>query len=580
MYDIPHIRSVVCATGGSHITLLCGNTRAARQARRTVKNQQKIADTSFRQPNSVAARALHNIIVESIVPAAIDIGVSVVDIMRLSFATAILTESLIPSSTEAKELPLPLHPSKNDAAWVPSQGNKVVTGVDDAERGNHGKLKRAETSRVHSIKHRASLNLHASPSRNPNEEEVFAECDPSDASPDVGVLSCDAGSHCAESAGSSLGGVCVQDRAHSKGGGATLPSRRRRQQVVGRLTIFEIADLFCNNAETTNVTVSCECEVDFEAYEGQFSCYFGPECVDVGTGCEDQTEFTLCSTENLSAYMESKTSYVYTSCYAQRMPASGYSFTYCTDFGYTAADGPTCSIQVEGVTCDSCYIDIGGGEAEGENCEVFDCSNTPINYSGDRCRAFSYPALRGASVVEYLYSYVWGSEQTCSPNACNLCGENGRMTNHDANFTYSPPFLSTGTTFVCSEINSDALTGRLVDSDYCQTLSALAEEPCGCVDGTSSDRPADEPTAAPTEEPTTDDDEPPSDAPPSDAPPSDAPPSDAPPPVDPPSGDPITPSTEAPIGSGAATMGSWGRSTQQQAGIGGAVVAGALMWAM
>ncbi|KAL3928212.1 MAG: hypothetical protein SGARI_005109, partial [Bacillariaceae sp.] len=122
----------------------------------------------------------------------------------------------------------------------------------------------------------------------------MVECDPH-----VGVLSCGLGKYCAESDASSMGGHCkVQD-----GTLATKLPGRRRQQVVGRLSIIELADLFCNRPDETGLTVDCNCTVDFASFSGEFSCYFGPDCTDINTGCEEET-FPLCSTEQLDATME------------------------------------------------------------------------------------------------------------------------------------------------------------------------------------------------------------------------------------------------------------------------------------
>jgi hypothetical protein len=85
------------------------------------------------------------------------------------------------------------------------------------------------------------------------------------------------------------------------------------------------------------------------------------------------------------------------------MPATGYVFEYCTYFSFDAASGPQCEIEVDGVTCNSCEIAVGGGETYQENCEVFDCTNTAIRYAGDRCGVFANPTLLIESELGYLY---------------------------------------------------------------------------------------------------------------------------------------------------------------------------------
>jgi hypothetical protein len=85
------------------------------------------------------------------------------------------------------------------------------------------------------------------------------------------------------------------------------------------------------------------------------------------------------------------------------MPSSTYVFNYCTDFSFDVVDGPQCSMEVDGVSCNSCEINVGGGDMYGENCEVFDCTNTGIKYAGDRCGAFANPTLLIESEINYLY---------------------------------------------------------------------------------------------------------------------------------------------------------------------------------
>jgi hypothetical protein len=149
----------------------------------------------------------------------------------------------------------------------------------------------------------------------------------------------------------------------------------------------------------------------------------------------------------------------------------------------------------------SSFIAIGGGEAYGENCEVFDCSNTVSSYQGDRCGAFSNPTLRSVAVVEYLYHAHW----PCS-NGCNLCGDSGRMTMGTSNFTYPSLYLKSNVSIQCYDLQYDALTGGLSRGDYCLTFPPLVEDLCGCeissvgvpVETPTIDPPVDTPVETPT----------------------------------------------------------------------------------
>jgi hypothetical protein len=68
---------------------------------------------------------------------------------------------------------------------------------------------------------------------------------------------------------------------------------------------------------------------------------------------------------------------------------------------------------------------------------------------------------------------------------CNLCGDNGYMTNGKNNFSYTSVFLDSATTFRCYDVMYSALVGGLSGTSYCDSLPPLAAEPCGCEGGSS-----------------------------------------------------------------------------------------------
>ena len=238
----------------------------------------------------------------------------------------------------------------------------------------------------------------------------------------VGILSCGLGQYCRESSESSLGGFCVDLGADfgDESEDATITtmsssrSRRtsrvsnrfpqeqqlvrghrslhdqRQEQVVGRLTVLQLADLFCNRPDESGLILDCDCnDMDFENNTGTLSCYIGPSCTEWKTGCDGGSgglsaesggaldfartveKFDQCTTEVFTANITTESLYEYTSCYTQTMPQSNHTFSYCTDFAFNAIDGPTCDIEIEGVKCNSCDIAIGAGVTYGENCEVF-----------------------------------------------------------------------------------------------------------------------------------------------------------------------------------------------------------------
>jgi hypothetical protein len=105
-----------------------------------------------------------------------------------------------------------------------------------------------------------------------------------------------------------------------------------------------------------------------------------------------------------------------------------------------------------------------------------------FKHPGDRCGLFANPTLLVEAELNYLYQTFW----PC-PGGCNLCGENGYMTNGRANFPYTSPLLATESLFQCYDIMYGAMVGSLTETSYCDTLPPLAQEPCGCVTGGSAE---------------------------------------------------------------------------------------------
>jgi hypothetical protein len=265
--------------------------------------------------------------------------------MRFTVATsAILANSLIVGKSDAKseassEHDLVVQAKKTEKIFVLPSGNKKQYFTSPQQQ----QLK--------------PLALQASLLKNDKKNQkakdlltgkriIAKECDPQ-----VGVLACGYGQYCAESSKSALGGYC----APQSGLESTKLPGRRRQQVVGRLSIIELADLFCNRPTETGLTVDCNCTVDFANFSGEFSCYFGPDCTNINTGCGEDDTFPLCSTEQLDATLEGPTSYSYTSCYTQTLTGTSETFSYCADFSYSEDVGPACDLEVEGVACNSWY---------------------------------------------------------------------------------------------------------------------------------------------------------------------------------------------------------------------------------
>jgi hypothetical protein len=420
--------------------------------------------------------------------------------MRLTIAISILTQTLTTISSSAVAATV----STDVLPPVPANNhNEEITINEDEENSQHNKSNNHIVKRLDSHSYSSVFNT-LKPSTSIKDDTMRIECKPSSSSDpyDFGLLYCGVDRHCKESPYSSLGGYCMDSIIKENETTTTTNHnimsrrrrrRRRREQVVGQRTFFEIAELFCNESSSSEL-VSCDCsQLDFDESKGELTCYLGPYCGYYESGCTtnentiggeneaDYDSFSVCLSETFTGKAEDKLSYSYTSCYNQTMPATGYGFKYCTDFTFDVIYGPTCDIQVDGISCNSCEVSIGGGVEYGENCEVFDCSNTKINYQADRCTLFSDPVLRQVSFSNYLYESKW----PCPNGGCNICNKddgNARMTNAiNGNFTYSSPFFEDkNVTLNCYGAMYDGMRGAFSDSSYCEAFQSVVQEPCGC----------------------------------------------------------------------------------------------------
>lgn len=87
------------------------------------------------------------------------------------------------------------------------------------------------------------------------------------------------------------------------------------------------------------------------------------------------------------------------------------------------------------------------------------------------------------------------------------------MTTGFENFTYTTQFLNVTDTFYCYDVNYQALTGGLYGTSYCQSLTNVVRDVCGCSGGdlpnpspsyptstTPGSQPGTGPSAAPPDE--------------------------------------------------------------------------------
>jgi hypothetical protein len=146
--------------------------------------------------------------------------------------------------------------------------------------------------------------------------ELEVECDPN-AAADVGVLSCGNEKYCVESEESSLGGVCADNDINNDHNTDGRPADDiveafgpRRLQLIGNLTVLELAAVLCNSTQFEYY--SCECELDYAASVGTFSCFSNERCSFLESGCTTNAEsFQYCISGSISGSLEGFSTYAY-----------------------------------------------------------------------------------------------------------------------------------------------------------------------------------------------------------------------------------------------------------------------------
>lgn len=371
--------------------------------------------------------------------------------MRLPAAVAFLVQSLPVQSSQVGASSLGSHHRPIEDILLPQGGNhRRWQDLDKAYGKKLGKVGGIRSKRLRRLSlNGGQLRLKNAPGR---------ECDPlqpSDGSDALlGILTCSMGQYCVESKESSLGGYCVEPLGH-------MESRKLQEYGSSNMTLFESNyEHFCVENDLCNCT-----NIDRDAYTLDVACPLSEEvCYDVYSEC--QVNLTMCVEFDYTYSMRGLDEFKTSICAEHSKP---YYQRVCYDV--TVVDNITagCSVEFNGVTCNSCEIvptDYNGNTLQ---CYVFDCTNTPGNFSGTDCQV-------QADRIYTTYRETYG----CAEN-CSLCGEGLEMTKPSQVINVS---FASGKIyqFECDFVSYIGQS-TFVSEAECERLSKITFEPCGCSDG-------------------------------------------------------------------------------------------------
>jgi hypothetical protein len=201
-------------------------------------------------------------------------------------------------------------------------------------------------------------------------EEASVECDPLSKVTDSGIFGCGMDGHCVESEESELGGFCVPANL------APSINKSINRALQENVTCVEGPD-------EDNLT--CDCSQFNETSEvGLFTCS-GPFCIG-----------TVCGTGD-NSYLYTDDGWRMESCVTDLSTTLMGIESYCLSYSH---DGSSlqCEIKANGVVCNSC-------EMETVKCSyssvsnVFDCTNTVLNISGNTCNGSAVESFLEATAT-------------------------------------------------------------------------------------------------------------------------------------------------------------------------------------
>mmetsp|Transcript_13117 Transcript_13117/g.31062 ORF Transcript_13117/g.31062 Transcript_13117/m.31062 type:complete len:361 (+) Transcript_13117:1367-2449(+) len=213
--------------------------------------------------------------------------------------------------------------------------------------------------------------------KNTGNKTESIECDPTtDVDADVGILACGGDIdhfYCMESKDSKLGGVCVD---------ADPVPMTSRNLFAGGYYVGAAAYYCTTNGDWTD-DLTCNCSsFDNSSYTGSVKCSLTDSYCFKDTSCE------TCVHLSAEFKIASASSYSVDWCYEFFLP---YNQNVCVEYAHQPTDSYSCSIQFNGVSCDSCnmlyydYVEPTSNQTLQGTCANFNCANTEGNHAGNLC---------------------------------------------------------------------------------------------------------------------------------------------------------------------------------------------------
>lgn len=364
--------------------------------------------------------------------------------MRLAVAAAVLAHSL-PATSET---------SITSSISYPGVSKKLehavfnrLSGMEDKSEGKLFSLLRETKAR--------GVDFHL---KNVEQEELV-ECDPESEDADVGVLSCGAGSYCIESENSKKGGYCLSSPDEID---------RNLQESFFDSVYFAFCDSDSLYYDTCNCTGA-----DPEAYTLDVACARSDACGEIESQCG--VNVTSCVSYGFYLTMTGPGAYVVDRCFEDSLPYQQKTCYQTTSYGNRDVEG--CTISVDDEECLSCQLST---NADGDDCYIFDCTNTFVKRAGDQCT----PGVYVAPILYYVDNFG------CDYYVCPICGGDDFVPTNPGGLID----IGDGQTS-CAAVHQAALFGAFNETFCDEVVIPGVATPCGCVPFGSP--PAQVPTEAP-----------------------------------------------------------------------------------
>ncbi len=253
---------------------------------------------------------------------------------------------------------------------------------------------------------------------------------------------------------------------HPQQPGPAAPiSQHDRPPYVPTNIVEYMYEVCYGNFSTDYPGLACECSgVDVELYTGRVQCNTTSYCMEEQSFPCNATK-TFCGTASFSYDITAPYTGSFAECMYYTQPA-----VLSSCYGYTlngVPDQSSCTFQINGTACTACgfadYDYLQDGNIT--TCTVYDCNNTILPGSGYFCYI---------DLPSRVFAYRFASDPLPCEDGCNLCGEDGYVTN------YGNVTLPGYGDVPCFYISYLAEIGR-VPPDQCGPLGEAIFSECGCM---------------------------------------------------------------------------------------------------